>query len=442
VGSLPQWTIRNYRITSATDGVNPTTTSREIQFMPGPTQLGANVLRVDVDKGVYPTSKTTEHTGVATLSENGVTKHDHVALENFGVRGTSTANYEKRAYKLKFLDKPPKPTTVFGMPRGKSWSLLANWLDRSNVRDKVGLELGRKMNKIAWTPQSRYVEMFVNDQYRGAYLMTESVKIDGDRVDVDEAQGMIMETDGVGVDDSQLGFMSSKGIPFQFKDPDERKDGGADPTGVTSAKLAAIKKKVNEFEAKLYSSSTREQYPSFIDVPSALDFYLVKEFTKDRDADFYRSNYFTWDPSGGGKPLRDGKFHFGPAWDFDRSAGITSENDTIHKYVASPSGYYLRGTGIDNDHPNYKTQWFVQLTKSTSFKNLLHTRWLEIRGEFEKASDIARASALEVGVGAENERKRWPGSRGKYAARGTYQGEIDYVANWYDKRFEWLDDNL
>jgi hypothetical protein len=332
------------------------------------------------------------------------------------------------------------------MPRAKSWSLLANWLDRSNVRDKVGLELGRKLDKIYWTPQSRYVELFVNDQYRGAYLMTESVKIDGDRVAVDETQGMIMETDGASVTDSLLGFMSTIGkIVFQFKDPDERKtltDGTPDPKSVTSAKLTLIKNRINAFESKLYNATTREQYPDYIDVDSAIDFYLVKEFTKDRDADFYRSNYFSWDPSlRVGKPLSDGKFHFGPAWDFDRSAGITSEDDTIHRYVASPEGFYLRGTGINNDHPNYKTHWFVQLFKSATFANKVDERWAVVKGVFAQADDEARAAAAELGMGAENDRKRWVGPR-KYLARGTYQQEVDYVANWYDQRYTWLNANL
>ena len=445
VTGLAQWSNRTYRLKSEGDASNPELISFEIQFMPGPTQLGKNVLRIDVDKGVFPTSKSTEHTGEATLSVDGTVQHLDIPLENFGVRGTSTAKFAKKAYKLKFLNKPPSGTSVFGMPRAKSWSLLANWLDRSNVRDKVGLELGRKLDGIRWTPDSKYVELFVNDQYRGAYLMTESVKIDGDRVAVDETQGMIMETDGHTVDDSSLGFKSSKGIVFQFKDPDERKslpDGTPDPKSVTSAKLTAIKNKVNAFEAKLYSSTTREQYPNYIDVNSAIDFYLVKEFTKDRDADFFRSNYFSWDPSGRvDKPLSDGKLHFGPAWDFDRSAGITSEDDTIHNYVQSPAGFYLRGTGIDNDHPNYKTHWFVQLFKSATFQDKVDARWAVVKQSFAEASDDARAAAAEVGVGAENDRKRWVGPR-KYAAHGSYQAEVDYVANWYDARYAWLNANL
>ena len=72
LSGVPQWTTRTYRLTSAASGSNPALTSRQILFMPGPTQLGANVLRVDVDKGVYPTTKGPEYTGKATLSVNGV----------------------------------------------------------------------------------------------------------------------------------------------------------------------------------------------------------------------------------------------------------------------------------------------------------------------------------------------------------------------------------
>ena len=144
------------------------------------------------------------------------------------------------------------------------------------------------MGHIAWTPDSRFVEMFVNDQYRGAYLMTESVKIDSDRVNVDETNGMIMETDGESVVDSTLGFMSTIGkIVFKFKDPDERKTTpGADPTGVTTSKLNAIKNRTNAFETRLYNPATRAQYPDFIDVPSAIDFNLVQEFVKNGDGAF------------------------------------------------------------------------------------------------------------------------------------------------------------
>ena len=134
LSGVPQWTTRTYRLTSAASGSSPSVTSNQIKFMPGPTQLGAHVLRVDVENGIYPTTKGSEYTGVATLSTNGTVFLDHVDLENFGVRGNSTVKFVKKPYKLKFLKKPADPTTVFGMPRAKNWTLLASWNDRSRCR--------------------------------------------------------------------------------------------------------------------------------------------------------------------------------------------------------------------------------------------------------------------------------------------------------------------
>ena len=444
LSGLSQWSTRTYRLVAGSG------TSTTIKFMPGPAQLGQNVLHVDVDKGVYPGDDGNDHTGEATLRVGGIEKTINAKLEKFGVRGSSTASYTKKPYKLKF-DKAPSPD-VFGMKKDKSWTLLANYLDQSAMRDKVGLDLGRRLNStIPWTPDSRYVELFVNDQYVGAYLMTESVKIDDDRVNVNPETGMIMETDGNSVSDSSLGFKSTLGkIAFAFKDPDERKTlsaedgGGVDPEGVTSAKLTAIKNRVNLFESKLYSSSTRNQYATYIDPASAVDFYLIKEFTKDNDSDFYRSNYFWWDPVNG-----DNKFHFGPAWDFDRSAGNVDPDSTGHKFVNSPTGWYVRGTGTrsDSGRVNYSTQWFAQLFKTTgsaSFLALVEARWQVIKAEFEKTwtTDTA-ANKAAIGVGAANDRARWAGEPKRYATHGSgYDGEVAYLTKWYKDRYNWMDGQL
>ena len=447
LSGVPQWTTRTYRLTSAASGSSPSVTSNQIKFMPGPTQLGAHVLRVDVENGIYPTTKGSEYTGVATLSTNGTVFLDHVDLENFGVRGNSTVKFVKKPYKLKFLKKPADPTTVFGMPRAKNWTLLASWNDRSLVREKAALDLGRRMGHIAWTPQSRYVEMFVNDQYRGSYLMTESVKIDGDRVNVDDETGMIMETDGDTVVDSTLGFMSTIGqIVFAFKDPDEVKNGGADPTGVTPAKLKAIKDRINAFEAKLYNASTRAQYPDFIDVNSAIDFHLIQEFVKNGDGAFWRSHYFSWDQTVDTtaplNPLQDGRFHFGPAWDFDGSAGNAC-CDSASDYVNSTSGWIMRGTGVSPGDRTYRTHWFVQLFKDQAFEDAVEARWSTIKGEFRKMyqSDTAALTA-ELGVGAANDRNRWASVSRPRPSRGSYADEVSFVKNWYEDRFAWIDAQL
>jgi len=448
---VPQWTTRSYRLQGEADASNPAVTSNTIQFMPGPTELGRNVMRIDVEKGVYPTTKGPEYKGEATLSRDGEVFLDDVGVDKIGVRGSSTAKLTKKPYKLKFT-KSPKDTGVFGMDADKSWTLLAGFVDQTFVREKVQLDLGRRMSNLPWTPDSRYVELFVNDQYRGSYLMAESVKIDGDRVDVDKESGMILETDAPKVTNTKIEFLSSKGkIPILFKDPDEVKPTG-DPDyqeGVTPAKLKAAKNRVNAFESKLYSSSTREQYPDFIDVDSAIDFMLVREFVKDNDSDFSRSNYFSWDQEIDTKPplnpLRDGRFHFGPVWDADRSAGNVDSSTAGYRYVRSPAGWMMRGTGTPSNSGRvfYRTHWFVQLFKSASFNAAVDARWLAVRDEFSKVGD-AEVAALkaEIGPGAANDRARWANEPKRFPSNGSFDQEIAYVTQWYKDRFDWMDDNM
>jgi hypothetical protein len=267
---------------------------------------------------------------------------------------------------------------------------------------------------------------------------------------------MIMDVDANKVEDPSIEFLATKSkTAFIFKDPDERKAG--DPTSVTSAKFTAIKNRINAFEAKLYSStaSVRDDYPEFLDQASTIDYYLIKEFTKDNDADFYKSHYFTWDPvvpEGVGEepgPTEDGIFHFGPVWDFDRSAGNVDPDTAGHAAVNSPEGWYLRGIGTPSDsgRTRYKTHWFVQLFKVGAFKTAVRARWNEVQDEFAKIhqgtgpgdeADTATFAA-ELGVGAENDRNRWQNEPKRY---DDAHGEIDYVTQWYEDRFNWIDANM
>ena len=446
---LSQWSARSYRIHSDGAAGSPSLASNSVSFMPGPTTLGSNVLRVDVEDGVFPTSKKYEYTGDAILSVDGTVTHDE-KLSKFGVRGNSTARWVKKPFKLKFDDKPgKKDSTVFGMDRDKSWTLLASFKDLSLVRDKVGLDLGRRMDNIAWTPDSRFVEMFVNDQYRGSYLMTESVKIDGDRVDVDETSGMIMETDGDTVVDSSLGFMSKIGkIVFAFKDPDERKDGGADPTGVTEEKFAAIKDRINAFESKLYDSSTRTEYPDFIDVDSAIDAHLVQEFVKNGDGAFWRSHYFSWDPSdpngtlrqpaaGRHIPLRTGvglrrqrreRLHLQQQRRLHR---VAARAGSCAAPAAAPRLAPIAPTGSCSCSRTRRSSLPSRLAGLRSRTSSRRCTWPR------RPRTRPRSASARPMTGS-----RWPSSTRPRSSRGTYDDEVAFVTKWYKDRYTWMDGQL
>ncbi|MEO6470567.1 MAG: CotH kinase family protein, partial [Aeromicrobium sp.] len=216
LSGMSKWSSSPYRLVVSSFNGSGTVTSPTIKFMPGPTTLGDNVLRVTTKKNVAVTSKSTNYPGSASFTTNGVTEGPYLT-ETLSLHGNSTASLEKKPYKLKFIDKQK----LFGMKNDRTWLLLAHFIDPSGVRDKVGLDLGNKLSaNLKWTPQNKYAEVFVNDEYMGNYLVTESIKIDKNRVNVDKAKGIVVTIDGRSVPSGGYGFISSHNIPIIFKDPD------------------------------------------------------------------------------------------------------------------------------------------------------------------------------------------------------------------------------
>ena len=95
--------------------------------------------------------------------------------------GNTTWSLPKKPYKVKLDTK----AGLLGMPSGKDWVLLANYDDKSLLRDQVAFEAGRRVG-MAWTPNSQFVEVFLNGQYQGNYQLTEEIKIDKHRVNIPE----------------------------------------------------------------------------------------------------------------------------------------------------------------------------------------------------------------------------------------------------------------
>ena len=319
------------------------------------------------------------------------------------------------------------------------------WADQSYVRDKTALDLGRKLPGMTWNPDSEYVELFVNSEYKGAYLLTEKVDIDGDRVAVDQDTGMIMEVDMDKVSDPRKGFMTSRGrLVFAFKEPDSI--GGSE--GITPAKLSAIKNKLASVESYLYTTNRTYWYKQ-IEGNSAADFHLAVEYFKDIDSDFWRSKYFTWDMvknSCGPDPrLCDGRLHFGPLWDFDKSIGNVDATNPGTAFTRSYRGFQANGTGVGKaNRVTFYTHWFVQLWKVPSFRAHLAKRWAALRTEFWRAAkyEVDNNKAL-IGWGAPNDRARWKGSAKLYQPKGsTYDDEVRYVKSWLLNRFSWMDSQL
>ena len=243
-------------------------------------------------------------------------------------RGNASWTYDKRPYALKLN----KKKSVLGMSESKRWILLANWKDRTLLRNDAAFWLSKKSG-LPYTVDGQFVELEFNGEYRGNYYLCEQIKIEPGRVAINEFSesdvtgGYLMEIDNNYDEKYKFlsGFYSTsgwnaevKGLKYMFKDPDENLPDGA---------FNYMVQYIQDMETLIKKIPNGNYgYREYIDIDSAIWFMFVNELTGNGD-------FFNTDGSVGStwygphstylykdRDLADGtrsKLFMGPVWDFD-----------------------------------------------------------------------------------------------------------------------------
>lgn len=291
------------------------------------------------------------------------------------LRGNVTQQMPKKSFAVK-LD---KKSGVLDMPAHKRWVLLANWKDRTMMRNAVAFGLADVFSNtlddgIAWNPSGQYVELVYNGVHVGTYYLCEQIKIDGNRLDINdpydaedaysgnpEDYGYLLECDD-GYDETWQ-FTTANYIPFLFKDD------------ANDAMLSYATTFVRDIEDKLYAGNYTDAYEK-MDLTSMVDFLLIQELMMNSELKHPKSCY-TY--------INNGKFYAGPIWDFDWNTLPTSGNsEENYSYTASmlakASPSHQKSGYPDEPKTNDKTyMWYPMLVKDATFKNLAAERWNAVK---------------------------------------------------------------
>jgi CotH kinase protein len=340
--------------------------------------------------------------------------------------GNSTWLLPKKPYKVKLDSK----SSLLGMSSNKDWVLLANYDDKSLLRDQVAFEVGRRLG-MAWTPNSRFVELYFNGQYEGNYQLTEEIEIDKNRVNIPEMDttdvsgnaltgGYLLEVDDRGDPDDIL-FSTSRGNIFDLHDPDP----------AAPQQLTYIQNYVQQAEDAVYSPDFADPttgYAQYLDVDSYINWYLDNELFKNNDAVFWSSCWLYKD--------RGGKLFMGPVWDFDIGAGNVNYNGNN-----DPTGWWLRSNPIPT------AQWTERLFDDPAFAAAVAARWKQVKAsQLDTLSTYIDQNAAALAQSERNNYQRWP-ILSTYVVpnaevAGSYQGEVDYLKSWLTQRIAWMDSQL
>ena len=325
----------------------------------------------------------------------------------------------KCPYQVKFGDK----TSILGMPEDKKWVLLAEKSDKSMIRNKIARYMG-ELSDLEYTPNAEYVELFINEDYQGTYLIGQKVEESSNRVDIgDDGYLIEIDTDANGrIDVDDIIFkptiwssIHTDGV-FNIKDPDI--DYGSD-------EFYLIENYINDFESVLYSNNFNNPdsgYESYIDVDSLIDWFLINEIAKSVDARWYSSIYFSYIPGE--------KIKMGPIWDFDLSYGNLNYSDAQYT-----SDFYIK-----------QNNWIDRLFLDEVFVEKVKIRYSYYYNKLDDIKSKIDEFAKYIDKSQKANFERWD-ILGVYVWPNpvydlTYEQEVERLKNWIEERMNWLNSNF
>lgn len=152
-----------------------------------------------------------------TLFDSGEYLKDKSGM-TLRIRGNTSAYYSaKKPFKLKLEKKNDL------LARGDSSYYDKNWVLLS-TGDCLYTLFGNKVNELVgmpWTPAAIFVNLIINDDYRGLYMLIEQVRRNADcRLNVDKQTGYVIERDAYWWNEDVYFNTDLYNKEFTFKYPD------------------------------------------------------------------------------------------------------------------------------------------------------------------------------------------------------------------------------
>lgn len=335
-------------------------------------------------------------------------------------RGNSTWNMDKKPYRLKFS----KKQTLCGMTKAKNYALIANHIDCTLMRNVMALKLGQMLG-LEYTNHFVPVNLVMNGTYRGQYLLTEKIGINGASVDIDENTGILFELDTNY--DEPYKFHSNKfGVPVMVKDPDFDELVEADPSLTQSQLLDKWRNEFHALENTLNSGGAPSaDFVNQMDVSTLAKYILVFAVSRNEEPNHPKSVYLYKEEAGV-------PFKMGPIWDFDWAFTFNGSEGT-----GAYNSYLISGYSVGS-------QFFKAMLRSPEVMELYAQEWANFRDNiWPELHAFMDDYAAKIRVSALQNGEIWYTGRpdSKYSLLGTDQFDENYATliEWLTNRINWLD---
>ena len=341
------------------------------------------------DMGYIHEKKGNEENGVIRVyTEHGAVDCVTDSLTIKGRGNITWTTFEKKPYTITFGHE----TDLLGMGKAQKWILLADSYDYSHLRNKLTYDFAAEIGS-PYSPQSQWVDLYLNGEYAGLYLLSEKNEVHPERVDIDPDGSFLVSIDLENrLKEQNIPYIQTNSrTTFRIHYPEN-------PDGRT---MERIKEMLQSVENALLSEDgtdpvSGKYFSQLADLDSWVQNYLVDEIMGNMDG-FKASRYFYFDSSG------NQKIYAGPVWDFDKSLGndtdsvwsITNPNvQILQRYAYDPQSSYVWGQAL------YECSWFREKMIAVFEKEMLP--------QVEKLLDTKIAEyTAEIRTAARMDNIRW-----------------------------------
>ena len=334
------------------------------------------------------------------------TESDPLPMQIRG-RGHSSWKGVKKPYKIKL----GKKTALMGMPKNKHWALL-----KPTENTVAGLQLGKLMD-MSWSPSFRPVEVVLNGDYIGLYFLTETIRIDENRVNIYEQPdqetnfelikgGWLVEVDNYH-DECQITIpeCSRWNLTIRYHSPEN----------LSNPQLQWLTNEFKAINTAIYSKDkTSTEWEKFIDVESMARFFILQEVMDNPDG-FHGSFYLHKDLT------ENAKWIAGPIWD------LVCYNREKTDYTFKMKVHY-----------GFTPHWIGEIIQYDSFCQSVKSIWNEVYPDrLSEIYSYIDATVLPLAEAWEKDCERWSDDPTQ-----TAQLRADRIKNALTRNVEWFNNHL
>lgn len=390
----------------------------------------------------YTMSETGEETILSKLSvidnvgENNHTEDASSVSSDIRIRirGNSSRHFEKKGYIIKMIASGGlnNPQSLIGMDAHHEWALHGPYLDKTLIRNYICYNLAGDI--MGYAPNVRFCELILNGEYRGLYLLTETITAGkmGARLELsvnkkdNSFSGYLLRLDrGSNTELKNINNFTS----YTYKTDSKVNIVYPGNANLTPFLASGICEDFSDFEKALYSYDYDSEdfgYENYIDVNSFIDYFLINEFTSNYDAGS-KSTYMY-------KGI-DGKLHM-CVWDFNNAFDNYQENETSHRI------FYLQDV-----------LWYDMLFKDEEFVEKVISRYYELEKQYlnEEYINSYIDSVIEyLGPAIDRNFEKWGHTFLPEWDRlfdfhrnlHSYDEAVSQLKGYIKNRCEWMNENI